>query len=106
MNALKIEQKIDEVVITRLDKSLIGFNTLSDIVDFVCKNELSYEPDIYEKGESLTIKCYTLEDASQLFKRIKTECRQYIPQEEERKETTKIPEEVLDDEGPKEELPT
>lgn len=106
MNTLKIIHSNDEVVVTRLDKSQISFITLSDLIDVAIKDCLTYEPDIYENGESLTIKCYTLEDALQLFKRIKQECRQYISNEEEQVET-KLPETVqdLDDEGPKEELP-
>lgn len=61
-----------QIDITRLNKSF-GFNTLSDLVDQAASEELSYLPDVYEDGESLTIKCYTLEDAQRLFKRIKQE---------------------------------
>jgi len=95
-----------DIDITRLNKSF-GFNTLSDLVDQAASEELSYMPDIHENGESLTIKCYTLEDAQRLFERIKKEVPNHTSTIEEKTDEKveappTLPEE---EEEPKEKLP-
>lgn len=99
----------EEVTVTRLNKAF-GFNTLSDIVDEAGREELSYPPDVHEVGESLTIKCYTLEDAQKLFKRIKQEVPNNTSMVEEKtdekQEEEKPKVEVEDEDGPKESLPS
>jgi len=96
----------EEVNITRLDKAF-GFNTLTDLVEHASGEELSYTPELYENGERLTIKCFTLEDAQRLTKRIQSEVPNHIigsavEKTEIKKEDANPPD---DDEGPKEELP-
>ena len=78
MNALKMAIKDDTLIITRLDRKAIGFNTLADLVETAAKEVLTYQPEIGELLEDLIVDCASNEDAALLSKEIKETDAEYF----------------------------
>lgn len=105
MAAIELSVEQDTLTLTRLDKKEISWSTFSDLAEQAFKECLTYVPDVDEMGESITIKCYTQEDALILCKRIMTDNSKYISVKEEAVEDKKEIKKIESDEEKKEELP-